>query len=174
MLVTRLPSGSPPWYSVVMKTVQTTLLLVIKDGQILLARKKRGFGVGKYNGAGGKLEPGETVEQAMLRETREEIGITPTAYRQVGVVNFDQYIKGEPTMITTHIYTASAYQGTPQESEEMRPEWFALDQIPYAEMYPTDQRWFPLVLAGQNFFDATYRFDPAGQLIDHQIHLSPL
>ena len=60
-----------------MKKIQTTLLFLLKENQILLGMKKRGFGAGKYNGIGGKLEPDETVEQAMVRETQEEIGVTP-------------------------------------------------------------------------------------------------
>ena len=56
-----------------MKTQLTTLLLILKDNQILLAEKKRGFGVGKFNGIGGKVEKDETIEGAMIRETQEEI-----------------------------------------------------------------------------------------------------
>ena len=56
-----------------MKILETTLLLLRKDNEILLAKKKRGFGEGKYNGVGGKLEDGETPEEAMIRETEEEI-----------------------------------------------------------------------------------------------------
>ena len=69
-----------------MKTINTTLLLVIKDGKILLAQKKRGFGEGKFNGVGGKAEEGETIEQTMLRETKEEIGIVPTIYKKQGEI----------------------------------------------------------------------------------------
>jgi len=48
-----------------------TLLFLIKEDQILLAMKKRGFGMGRFNGVGGKIEPGETIEQAMIRECQE-------------------------------------------------------------------------------------------------------
>ena len=50
-----------------------TVVFLIRENQVLLAMKKRGFGEGKWNGVGGKLDPGETVEQALVRECQEEI-----------------------------------------------------------------------------------------------------
>ena len=55
-----------------------TLLMVVRDGSVLLGEKKRGFGEGFYNGFGGKVEGGETVEEAALRELEEEAGIKAT------------------------------------------------------------------------------------------------
>ena len=55
--------------------LETTLCLLKKDNQILLAMKKRGFGEGKYNGVGGKIEEGETPEEGTIREIEEEFGI---------------------------------------------------------------------------------------------------
>ena len=75
--------------------LETTLCLLKKDNEILLAMKKRGFGEGKYNGVGGKIENGETPEEAMLRETQEEISVTPTKYEKVGFLEFDEYYKGK-------------------------------------------------------------------------------
>ena len=112
------------------KQLTTTLLHIIKDGKILLAEKKRGFGVGLFNGVGGKLEPGETVEQAMIRETQEEINVTPINYKKVAVINFDMFHKGEPTLEEMHVYIANDFIGTPDETEEMKPQWFDMDKIP--------------------------------------------
>src|SRR3989338_6433965 len=53
-----------------------TLCLVQKDGRVLLGMKKRGFGMGKWNGFGGKVDAGETVEEAAKRELFEEAGIS--------------------------------------------------------------------------------------------------
>lgn len=55
-----------------MKNKETTLLIIKKENKILLARKKRGFGLGKWNGIGGKIEENETPEQAVIREIKEE------------------------------------------------------------------------------------------------------
>ena len=56
---------------------QATLCFILKNDQILLIRKKRGIGKGKINGPGGKVDPGETFLEAAVRETREEVGVTP-------------------------------------------------------------------------------------------------
>ena len=58
---------------------RATLLFVIRGGEILFIHKKRGLGAGKINGPGGRIEPGETPEQAAIRETEEELLITSPA-----------------------------------------------------------------------------------------------
>ncbi|HET6924778.1 MAG TPA: NUDIX domain-containing protein, partial [Candidatus Saccharimonadales bacterium] len=65
-----------------------TLALLVRNDSILLAMKKRGFGQGLWNGAGGKVEAGETIEQAMIRECQEEISVTPTTFEKVAVHDF--------------------------------------------------------------------------------------
>ena len=59
--------------------VDTTLIYIFKGNQVLMAMKKRGYGVGKLCGPGGKLQDGETPLQAAIRETEEEIGCYTTA-----------------------------------------------------------------------------------------------
>ena len=51
------------------------LCLLIREDEVLLAIKKRGFGVGRWNGMGGKLEPGEDLVQGVIREVGEEVGV---------------------------------------------------------------------------------------------------
>ena len=84
--------------------LETTLCLLKKEDSILLALKKRGFGEGKYNGVGGKLENNETPEEAMIRECKEEIGVTPTSYEKVGYIHFDEYYKGKKEQIAFHLF----------------------------------------------------------------------
>ena len=144
--------------NIVYKKMPTTLLLVIKDGKILLASKKRGFGIDKYNGVGGKLEPGETIEQGMIRETQEEIGIIPTNYTLRGVIRFVEYYKGNPVTEDTHIFVADSFEGEPIETDEMRPYWFDIDKIPYDKMFPDDKTWLPMIIAGKNVV-GEFKFD---------------
>lgn len=125
-----------------------TLLFLRLDGQILLAMKKRGFGVGKWNGAGGKVEPGETYEQAAVRECQEEIGVTPRSLRKVGELHFFDLPDVEHYC---HIYTTTEWEGEPHETEEMQPHWFNEMDIPFSEMWPDDRFWMPLMLEGQLF-----------------------
>lgn len=130
------------------KNINTTLILIMENNKILLARKKRGFAMGSYNGIGGKQDPGETIEQAMIRETQEEIGVTPIDYKQVGLIKFDMWYKGEPANLNLNIFTCTKFEGKICETEEMLPKWFDKGHIPFEQMLPDDVAWFPLVLDG--------------------------
>jgi mutator protein MutT len=151
-----------------MKKIETTLLFLRKGQRILLAEKKRGFGEGKFNGIGGKLEPGETAEQAMIREAEEEICITPTKYDKVATIDFDEFLKGEHTNVHMNVYTASNWDGTPAETEEMRPRWFDEENLPYEKMFIDDKYWLPLVLKGKKV-TARFKFDEDWNLVSYDV-----
>lgn len=148
--------------------METTLCLLIKENKILLAMKKKGFGAGKYNGVGGKLEQNETPEQAMIRETEEEIGVTPTVYDKVGYISFDEFYKGEKIRLSFHLYLTYDWVGIPTESDEMKPVWFDLDKIPYENMFPDDQYWLPLILEGKKI-KAYFDFDENWNVLSKEI-----
>jgi mutator protein MutT len=127
-----------------------TLLFLLRENDILLAMKKRGFGIGKWNGAGGKVEAGETIEQAVIRECQEEIGVTPISPKLCG--DFEFRLSHDPSFgHHAHIYVATKWDGEPHETEEMRPQWFTFDAIPYDDMWADDREWLPLLLAGKRF-----------------------
>lgn len=132
-----------------MKNISTTLLFIVKKNKVLLAMKKRGYGVGLYNGIGGKMQAGETIYETMLRETKEEISVVPTDARLVGVIDFDLFLKAEKTKERVHIFIAHEFEGQIQESEEMKPEWFDIKKIPYEKMFDDDLLWLPSVLQGK-------------------------
>jgi mutator protein MutT len=125
-----------------------TLLFLRRDNQILLAMKKRGFGAGKWNGVGGKADEGETIEETAIRECQEEIGVTPTNLKKVGELHFFDLPHVEHYC---HVYVAETWEGEPAETEEMRPEWFDTDKIPYDSMWPDDIYWLPIMLEGKLF-----------------------
>ncbi|XP_074170117.1 oxidized purine nucleoside triphosphate hydrolase isoform X3 [Rhinolophus sinicus] len=126
-----------------------TLVLVLQPQQVLLGMKKRGFGAGRWNGFGGKVEEGETIEDGAKRELQEESGLTAATLTKMGHIVFE--FVGEPERMDVHIFCTDSVQGTPTESEEMRPQWFPLDQIPFADMWPDDRYWFPLLLQKKRF-----------------------
>ena len=131
-----------------MKKVLT--LCLILDGQnILLGMKKRGFGAGRWNGFGGKVAEGETIEEAARREVREEAGVEVGELEKVGLLEFE--FQGNPETLEVHVFRPDGFSGEPSESEEMRPQWFAVDEIPYDDMWPDDKLWFPLFFAGKKF-----------------------
>lgn len=131
-----------------MSAVIVTLLFLRRGDEVLLAMKKRGFGSGKWNGVGGKLDIGETVEQALVRECQEEIGITPLLYEKVAEHDFTEFHEGKPAHMLVHAYTCSEWSGEPTESEEMAPRWFNAAEIPYSQMWEDDPFWLPQVLQG--------------------------
>lgn len=125
-----------------------TLMFVIQEGKILLIRKKRGLGAGKMNGPGGKIEPGETPLQAVLRETQEELAIGVSDARELGILHF-QFTDG--LAIKCYVFRASRFTGTPTETEEATPHWTALEEIPYGEMWADDRYWLPHLLREEPF-----------------------
>ena len=144
-----------------------TLLFLRRDGEILLAMKKRGFGAGKWNGVGGKVDPGETIEQATIRECQEEIGVTPQDIQKVGIIDF--YMTDDPDFHhNAHVYAATDWEGKPEETEEMKPQWFNESDIPYPEMWQDDVYWLPLLIAGKQF-KATFWLDTNDVLHDWEL-----
>ena len=148
--------------------IRRTLLFLVKDGQILLAMKKRGFGAGKWNGAGGKIEAGESVEDALVRECQEEIGVTPSNWIKVAELDFVQVATTDPWHMYVHAYVTSRWEGEPTESEEMKPQWFHVDDIPYDEMWDDDQHWLPRVLGGELIY-GEFVFDENDKMKSHTI-----
>ncbi|SUP42988.1 8-oxo-dGTP diphosphatase [Veillonella criceti] len=129
----------------------TTLCLIINDkNEILLGRKKRGFGVGKYNGFGGKKQENETFRQCAVREIFEEVSLVvqPEDLIPVAIMNF-QFPYEEELNHLNYTYIVKNYEGLPLESEEMEPRWFAFDDIPFETMWKGDDMWIPEVLKGK-------------------------
>src|SRR6266496_4567823 len=139
-----------------------TLLFLLRDNEILLAMKKRGFGAGRWNGVGGKIETGESIEDATARECREEIGVKP--YRLEKVANIIFQFPEEMPDLVAHVYTTSNWEGEPFETEEMAPRWFAFGDIPYSEMWQDDQYWLPHVLEGKKLH-ASFAFSKNEEML---------
>lgn len=127
----------------------TLVVIFSKDNKkILLGMKKRGFGVGRWNGFGGKLNIKETVEQAALREVNEEIGVNLKNIEKFGIITF---YEADPMPLEVHIFKSNNFEGIPVETDEMKPEWFDIDNIPYKKMWPDDKYWLPMLLDGKKF-----------------------
>lgn len=126
-----------------------TLCIIHQHPKVLLGMKKRGFGQGRWNGFGGKVSSKETIEEAAKREISEEAGIEVNELDKVGIIEFE--FKDNPEILEVHIFRSEDFSGTPTESEEMKPQWFHIDEIPYKEMWPDDIHWIPLFLSGKKF-----------------------
>lgn len=150
-----------------LKTINTTLVLIEKGNKILLGQKKRGFAKGTYNGIGGKQDEGETIEQAMIRECQEEIGAIPTVFEQVGYIHFDVWYKGEHSNMQLYIYSCTEYTGKIIETDEMIPQWFDRDNLPYDQMLEDDKLWYEYFLQGKKFI-GDVKFDPNMKMLSNK------
>lgn len=126
-----------------------TLCLIHQHPRVLLGMKKKGLGVGKWNGFGGKVEKGEDIENAARREVLEEAGITVTDTEKVGIIEFD--LPGADEVHEVHVFRATEFSGEPIETDEMRPQWFDVSEIPFDKMWPDDKYWLPLLLTRKKF-----------------------
>lgn len=152
---------------------QATLVFLVRDNEILLAMKKRGFGKGKLNGVGGKPESDETLTEAAIRECEEEIGVKPNVFGEVAVLDFFFPKDKSDWNQQVHAYLCTEWSGDPVETEEMSPEWYDMNKIPYDRMWVDDRHWLPRVLDG-NFVNATFEFDDEENIVRQELHERPI
>ena len=122
---------------------------------VLLIEKLRGLGAGKINGPGGKLEANETPYQAAVRETTEEVGLTPQNPIMRGTLRF---VFADGYHLEVSVFTATEWSGTMISTPEAIPFWVKEAEIPYRDMWADDRLWLPRVLTGQTV-DAWMTFD---------------
>ncbi|XP_061850140.1 oxidized purine nucleoside triphosphate hydrolase isoform X2 [Colius striatus] len=159
--------------------------------------KKRGFGAGLWNGFGGKVQPGESIEEAARRkinvgvlnsyltafalshllscvsttawvlwELLEESGLTVDTLQKMGQITFE--FVGNSELMDVHIFRADDFHGEPTESDEMRPQWFQLDEVPFHHMWADDIYWFPLLLQ-KKLFRGYFKFEGQNTILEHTL-----
>ncbi len=146
-----------------------TLLYILNGDYVLLIEKKRGIGKGLYNGVGGKINPGETPVQAAIRECKEEIGVTPIDLTWRGILEFhnDERFYG-----LVYVFLATQYKGKLVETDEARPVWFRISNLPYDRMWKDDRYWLPLVLEEDKTIFGRFVYKNGwSQLIKKEIYL---
>ena len=111
--------------------------------------KKKGFGAGKWNGFGGKVNENESIEEAAIREMREESGVAINSAEKSSELTFVFPFREEWNQIV-HVFVADEWSGEIMESDEMHPEWFDFSEIPFDRMWADDKFWLPLVLENKN------------------------
>ena len=119
--------------------------------EVLLGMKKRGFGTGKWNGFGGKIEIGETAEQGAIRELEEESSLMVSGENMLhrGYLVFN--MKESKKIMKVHVYETWEWNGQEAESDEMRPQWWREDSIPYELTWKDDRFWLPILLESKSF-----------------------
>ncbi|XP_070579838.1 oxidized purine nucleoside triphosphate hydrolase-like isoform X2 [Ptychodera flava] len=143
-----------------------TLVFVTRENQVLLGLKKRGFGEGKWNGFGGKVEKGESIEQAAARELQEECNLVSDKLERVGLLDFE--FQDDPVVLEVHVFKTDTYNGDVKESEEMLPKWFSSKAIPYSKMWLDDTYWFPIMLEGSKFY-GYFLYQGHSRILRHRV-----
>ncbi len=125
---------------------KAVLCYIKKGNEILLIHKKKGLGAGKINAPGGRIEAEETSLEAAVRETEEEVGITPLNLKESAELSF---IFTNGYSLHGTIFFSEEYSGTLIETDEAAPFWCNIDKIPYNKMLEDDILWLPSVLKGE-------------------------
>lgn len=154
------------------KLRNSTLLFLVKKSEgeiseVCLAMKKRDFGVGRWNGVGGKVNPEETVEEGAKRETQEEIGVFAKELKKVAELYF-YFSQNSNWNQLVHVYVCENWDGEPAESEEMNPKWFSVSELPFEKMWPDDTFWLPKMLKGE-LIRATFEFGEGDVILDKEV-----
>lgn len=163
-----------------------SLVYLRKPGQKLgLAIPKGGPCKGLYSSYGGKQEHGETVAECALRELADESGgiqASPDDLLKIGVMIFrwDNEVPGlsrpETRVVEVHIYVLEYWRGYAKATEEMGPlQFFEVDNLPYDQMMPGEERWLRQLGDG-HYFTGEYWYKSDGEkteLVDGYLHNPP-
>lgn len=144
-----------------------TLCIIRHEGRILLGLNKGGLGIGKWSGAGGHVEQGETIDAAAQREVKEEFGVTVDDIEKAGILTFKS---PKRALVEMHIYKATQFQGELIETEEMTPCWFTKDTLPFKEMWSSDLYWMPYFFKDR-LFVGEFEYDAVDRVISHDVKM---
>lgn len=148
----------------------TLIFLIKKDtDQICLAMKKRGFGEGKFNGFGGKVNDNEDILDAAVRELSEESGVIVQKddLKHVADLDFIFEDNSDWGQFVT-VYLAEEWQNYPIETEEMKPYWYSFDDIPYSSMWADNEIWLPRILNGETL-SGKFIFRDGDRIVNYEL-----
>ncbi len=147
---------------------RTVLVFVFNGDDLLMIKKKRGQGAGKINVPGGKIQPGESEEDAAKRETLEETGISPGKLSLAGKLEF-YFQDGSSWDNVCSVFVTNESTGELlKESTECNAFWVNSGEIPLEKMWASDRLWLPL-LKNRKPFHRIYVFDHNDQVIEEKI-----
>ena len=132
--------------------ILSTLCYIEKDGCWLMlhrTKKKNDINHDKWLGIGGKFEEGESPEECLLREVREETGLTLTDYRFRGLVTF---VSDEAPTEYMHLFTATGFTGTLRECDEGTLEWIPIGEAGLLPLWQGDRLCLSLLQQEGPFF----------------------
>ncbi len=137
----------------------TTLCYIEQDGRYLMLhriKKENDLNQDKWIGVGGKFEPGESPEECLLREVREETGLTLLEYRFRGIVTF---ISDEAETEYMHLFTAERFTGRLTGCNEGELVWVPKKEIKKLKLWEGDLIFFRLLEEENGFFSLKLRYE---------------
>ena len=135
--------------------ILATLCYLKQDGHTLMVyrnKKPNDMHAGKWNGLGGKFEPGESPEECVIREVQEESGLQIRSPRIHGLLMFPSF-KGEDWYV--FVFTAREFEGELIDSPEGKLEWIPDEKLTSLNLWESDQIFFPW-LEIEQFFSAKF------------------
>ncbi len=139
-----------------------------QNGQYLMLnrnKKKDDLNGGKWIGVGGKVEPRESPEEALLREVKEETGLTLTHYTRRGLVTF---CSGDITEYM-FVYTADGFEGTLADCNEGELHWVDKAAVLSLPLWEGDRRFLPLLSESNPYFSLKLIYEN-GRLIHSRFY----
>lgn len=138
--------------------INSTLCYIEQDGSYLMLlrnKKKTDVNKGKWIGVGGKFEPDETPEDCLLREVKEETGLTLTSWRFRGIVTFISDVWETEYM---HLFTADGFEGSISSCDEGELRWIPIDQIFDLNLWEGDKTFLKLLMEDAPFFSMKLKY----------------
>ena len=139
--------------------LNSTLCYLERGDEYLMlhrVKKKHDLNHDKWIGVGGKCEEGESPEDCVLRETREETGLTLTDFRYRGLVTF---VSDQAPTEYMHLFTAARWTGTPTPCEEGELAWIKKAELRSLPMWEGDKLFLRLLEEGGPFFSLKLRYE---------------
>lgn len=144
----------------------STLCYIEKDGKYLMlhrVKKKNDINQDKWIGVGGKFEAEESPEDCVLREAKEETGLTLTNYKFRGLVTF---VSGNGETEYMHLFTADGFEGEMIECTEGTLEWVDKDKIETLNIWEGDKIFLKLLVERETFFSLKLVYDGGEKLVE--------
>lgn len=150
--------------------LNTTLCYIEQDGNYLMLlrnKKKADINKNKWIGVGGKFEEAESPEECLLREVKEETGLTLLDYRLRGIVTFVSEGWGYEYM---YLFTADRFEGTLTACNEGELRWIPKEEVPKLNVWEGDRAFLALLAQDAPFFSMKLRYQ-GDELLEKQVKL---
>ncbi|HCK09125.1 MAG TPA: DNA mismatch repair protein MutT [Candidatus Latescibacteria bacterium] len=145
-----------------------TLVYLKQNGKTLMlhrVKKEQDFHEGKWNGLGGKLDPGETPEECAIREVKEESGLDLKALKLRGIITFPLFDQVDDWYV--YLFTGTEFSGDLIDSPEGDLEWIDNDKLLDLNLWEGDYIFLQWI-EQERFFSGKFVYEEK-QLVDHSV-----